>query len=107
MGAWLTAKVEGGWGLKIGSEQKNSVVIVLHQMNTTLWGKLVILPHADYPPTGVIRGNEIMFSTEIDDVKFDFKGEVKGEAMAGSVSLRGQDVQWNATRLVDRLDRPQ
>jgi hypothetical protein len=79
-----TAKVEGFWVLRI--EPSSELLIVLQQMEPIIWGQVVI-GHANYPLTGTLKSNEIMFRTEVEGQSSEFMGEVKGDMMEGSVSL--------------------
>jgi len=99
-------KVEGFWVLRI--EPTWQCLIVLQQMDPIIWEEEVI-GHANYPLTGTLKSNEIVFRTEVEGQSSEFKGEVKGDMMEGSVSLPAPlgVVRWSATRFKPPPERPQ
>ena len=56
----------------------------------------------DSPITGTISGNNITFSvtrqTQNGEVKTDYTGTVSGDTMKGTVNMRGNPVDWTATK---------
>lgn len=56
----------------------------------------------DSPVTGTVSGNNISFSvtrqTPNGEMKTDYTGTVSGETMKGTVSMRGNSVEWTATK---------
>ena len=97
----VAANVEGFWGVRIRVETEpddTEILIVLQQMSAILSGQVVILRSA-FPLTGTLNGNEITFRSEIEGYKVEFKGEVKGDVMEGSVAFHDRKGRWSATRL--------
>jgi hypothetical protein len=98
------AKVAGTWTLSApgrGGAVQNST-LTLTQDGQKLTGTLAG-GRGDTPVTGTITGNAITFSVSRtnqngDTVKTDYTGTVTGDSMKGTVNMRGNSVDWTATK---------
>jgi hypothetical protein len=97
------AKVAGAWDLSQpgrGGEVATQT-LTLEQDGTKLTGS-VKGQRGDSPVTGTIMGNNITLSitrtTPNGDVKADYTGTVSGDSMKGTVTMRGNAVDWSAKR---------
>lgn len=96
------AKVAGTWTLSVTSGRGGPQTLTLTQDGQKLTGTL----HGgrgDSPVTGTITGNNITFSVSRtnqngDTVKTDYTGTVSADSMKGTVSMRGNSVDWTATK---------
>ena len=59
----------------------------------------MVIFRSAFPLTGTLNGNEIAFRSESEGYKVEFKGEVKGDVMEGSVAFHDRNGRWSATRL--------
>jgi hypothetical protein len=98
------AQVAGVWTLSApgrGGNMQNST-LTLKQDGQKLTGTLAGGRGGDAPLTGTITGNSIAFSvtrsTQNGDIKIDYTGTVSGDSMKGSVNMRGNAVDWTATK---------
>jgi hypothetical protein len=95
------AKVAGTWTLNAGG-RGGPQTLTLTQDGQKLGGTL----HGgrgDSPVTGTIAGNNITISVTRtnqngDSVKTDYTGTVSGDSMKGTVNMRGNSVDWTATK---------
>ena len=97
------AQVAGAWDLSQpgrGGETMTQT-LTLQQDGTKLTGTLKA-QRGEAPVTGSIMGNDIAFSvtrtTPNGDVKIDYTGTVSGDTMKGTVTMRGNAVDWSAKR---------
>lgn len=97
------AKVDGSWDLSAPGRGGAVVTqtLTLQQDGTKLTGTLKN-QRGDAPVTGTIMGNNIAFSvtrsTPNGDMKLDYTGTVSGDSMKGTLSMRGNNVDWTAKR---------
>jgi hypothetical protein len=98
------AQVAGTWTLSApgrGGAVQNSA-LTLKQDGQNLTGTLSG-GRGDAPVTGTIKGNAITFSVSRtnqngDTMKTDYTGTVSGASMKGTVNMRGNSVDWTATK---------
>jgi hypothetical protein len=98
------AQVAGTWTLSApgrGGNMQNST-LTLTQDGQKLTGTLAG-GRGDAPVTGTISGNSITFSVSRtnqngDTMKIDYTGTVSGGSMKGTVNMRGNSVDWTATK---------
>jgi hypothetical protein len=102
-GTWtLSLNMGGGGGQGGGGGRGGPQTLTLTQDGQKLTGTL----HGgrgDSPVTGTITGNNITFSVSRtnqngDTVKTDYTGTVSADSMKGTVSMRGNSVDWTATK---------
>ena len=97
------AKVAGSWDLSAPGRDGNVMTqtLTLQQDGTKLTGTLKG-QRGEAPVTGTISGNNISFSvtrsTPNGDIKIDYTGTVDGDAMKGSLTVMGNNVNWTAKR---------
>lgn len=98
------AQVAGTWTLSApgrGGNMQNST-LTLKQDGKNLTGTLAGGRGGEAPLTGTISGNSITFSvtrqTQNGDLKIDYTGTVSGDSMKGTVNMRGNPVDWTATK---------
>lgn len=97
------AKVAGAWDLsqpgRNGDVQTQTLTLM--QDGAKLTGTLKGA-RGDAPVTGSIMGNAITLSitrsTPNGDVTTDYMGTVSGDTMKGTVTVRGNPVDWTAKR---------
>lgn len=100
-GTWTLSMNFGGGGGQGGGGRGGPQTLTLTQDGQKLTGTL----HGgrgDSPVTGTISGNNITFSvtrqTQNGEVKTDYTGTVSGDSMKGTVNMRGNPVDWTATK---------
>jgi hypothetical protein len=97
------AQVAGAWDLSAPGRDGNVMTqtLTLQQDGTKLTGTLKG-QRGDAPVTGTVSGNNISFSvtrsTPNGDFKIDYTGTVSGDAMKGTLTMRGNAVDWHAKR---------
>jgi hypothetical protein len=97
------AQVAGAWDLSAPGRDGNvtTQTLTLQQDGTKLTGTLKG-QRGDAPVTGTVSGNNISFSvtrsTPNGDFKIDYTGTVSGDAMKGTLTMRGNAVDWTAKR---------
>ena len=96
---WIVpAKVEGAWRMQlVGEPEPGGAHLELQQTHQFLSGA-VLAGHAVVPVRGRLKGNEIAFTDAGNPHEIEFKGEVKGNVMEGSSTIRGKRMPWRATR---------
>jgi hypothetical protein len=97
------AQVAGAWDLRAPGRDGNVMTqtLTLQQDGTKLTGTLKG-QRGDAPVTGTVSGTNISFSvtrsTPNGDFKIDYTGTVSGDAMKGTMTVRGNEVDWRAKR---------
>src|ERR1700733_12441455 len=97
------AQVAGAWDLSAPGRDGNVMTqtLTLQQDGTKLTGTLKG-QRGDAPVTGTVSGTNISFSvtrsTPNVDFKIDHTGTVSGDAMKGTMTVRGNEVDWRAKR---------
>ena len=97
------AQVGGAWDLSAPGRDGNVMTqtLTLQQDGTKLTGTLKG-QRGDAPVTGTVSGGNISFSvtrsTPNGDFKINYTGTVTGDAMKGSMTVRGNAVDWTAKR---------
>jgi hypothetical protein len=97
------AQVAGAWDLSAPGRDGNVMTqtLTLQQDGTKLTGALKG-QRGDAPVTGSVSGSNISFSvtrsTPNGDFKIDYTGTVSGDAMKGTLTVRGNAVNWTAKR---------
>jgi len=97
------AKVAGSWDLSAPGRDGNMMTqtLTLQQDGTKLTGTMKG-QRGEAPVTGSISGNNISFSvtrtTPNGDMKIDYTGTVSGDAMKGTLTVMGNNVDWTAKR---------
>jgi hypothetical protein len=97
------AKVAGSWDLSAPGRDGNVMTqtLTLQQDGTKLTGTLKGA-RGEAPVTGSISGSNITFSvtrtTPNGEMKIDYTGTVSGDAMKGTLTVMGNNVDWTAKR---------
>jgi hypothetical protein len=97
------AKVAGSWDLSAPGRDGNiaTQTLTLQQDGAKLTGTLKG-QRGEAPVTGTLSGSNISFSvtrtTPNGDVKIDYTGTVSGDAMKGTLTVMGNNVEWTAKR---------
>jgi|SRR5208282_1688585 hypothetical protein len=97
------AKVAGSWDLSAPGRDGNIMTqtLTLQQDGSKLTGTMKG-QRGDAPVTGTISGNNISFSvtrtTPNGEMKIDYTGTVSGDAMKGTLTVMGNNVDWTAKR---------
>jgi hypothetical protein len=97
------AQVAGSWALSAPGRDGSVMTqtLTLQQDGTKLTGTLKG-QRGDAPVTGTVSGSNVSFSvtrsTPNGDMKIDYTGTVSGDAMKGTLTVRGNTVDWTAKR---------
>jgi hypothetical protein len=91
------ANVAGNWSVDVsGAAGKTSQTIVLKQDGATLTGTFKG-PRQSGTIDGTVDGKNIKFHVTAR-IPLDYTGTVDGDSMKGTMSGRGQQGDWTATR---------
>lgn len=97
------ATVAGTWELSAPGRNGNTMTqtLTLQQDGTKLTGSMTGR-RGSSPVTGTVSGNNISFSvtrnTRRGQFQINYTGTVNGDSMKGTFTMRGNSVNWEATR---------
>ena len=91
--------VTGAWDIEVSAEgQTFNGTMTLEQTGNEFDGSLVLPVASGSITDGVVSGNSITFTFEVEGESGEFSGTVEGDSASGSASVGEFDITWEATR---------